>query len=145
MLKNIIVSSLTLAAIVFGTTSNASANLSLQAIDLVNRPHPSIAQLNRHNHLAQANDLRDRSMSLVEQGLAAQEAGNEIEAMLLYVQAVEIDMTNPAAFMAAGNLLGNTKEGTQLVQAAAILFNAEQNETGYKLAMSWLAEHGVSE
>lgn len=84
-------------------------------------------------------------MAYVEKGLAAEEAGDETQAILYYYEAVKIDITNGFAFMAAGNLLGNIDDGKICVKAAALLFQAEQNEVGYKLAMNWLAECGVSE
>jgi hypothetical protein len=124
----------------------ASAKLNIDRNTERNLPAKNIiAQVKLDNSIAATNN-RDRSMEYVKKGLAVQqEAGNEMEAMLYYYEALKIDVTNPAAFMAAGNLLGNTEEGIQCVKAAALLFQAEENQAGYELAMNWLAERSVSE
>jgi trehalose/maltose hydrolase-like predicted phosphorylase len=104
-----------------------------------------IAKVELDGSAPAASDSRAESMSLVKQGLAAQEAGNEEQAMLYFYEAVTIDITNPYAFLAAGNLLGNTQEGINCIRAAAVLFQAEENQAGFRLATNWLAERGISE
>jgi hypothetical protein len=84
-----------------------------------------------------------QSMRYVQQGWAAQKSGNERQALLYYYRAVKIDKTNGVAFLAAGNLLGETEEGVTCVKAAVNLFRAQGNQEGFDLAMGWLQEHGV--
>jgi hypothetical protein len=127
-------------------TEKASAKLNTTQNTEHNLPAKNIiAQVELDNLIATSNN-RDRSMEYVKKGLLAQqEAGNEMKAMLYYYEAVKIDVTNPAAFMAAGNLFGETKEGIDCVKTAALLFQMEENQAGYKLAMNWLAARGVAE
>jgi hypothetical protein len=118
------------------TTQNIQHNLPAKNI---------IAKVDPDNSIATSNN-RDRSMEYVKKGLLVQqEAGKEQEAMLYYYEAVKIDTTNPMAFMAAGNLLGDTDEGITCVKAAALLFQAEENEEGYQLAINWLTERGIAQ
>lgn len=136
MFRKAIISSLTLITISLGATGNARAELSHQAIDLVNRPQQRIAQ---------ANDSRYRSMIYVQKGLQAQQQGNITDAVFNYYQAIEIDSMNPSAFMGIGMLLGETQEGILSVKTAALLYQSEGNRDGAKLAMSWLQLRGIIE
>jgi hypothetical protein len=145
MIRNAILSSFTLLAIILGETGNARADLSRQAIDLVSSLNQNIAQVNQNHKLAQLNDSRYRSMLYVKQGLIAQRQGNITDAAFNYYQAIQIDSINPHAFMGIGMLLGNTQEGLDCIKTAAILFDAEGDREGHKLAMDWLRMHQVIE
>jgi hypothetical protein len=140
---------LAVATISLGLTCNITTAIAKSTIDRnlePNLPAKNIIALTKLDDSIAAVNHRDLSMEYVQKGLAAQqEAGNEMEAMQYYYEALKIDITNPVAFLAAGNLLGNTEEGISCVKAAALLFQAEENRAGYELAMSWLAQHGISE
>jgi hypothetical protein len=143
------ISLVALVIVPLGLTCNvktAGAKLNIDRNTELNLPAENIiAQGKLDRSIAATND-RDLSMEYVKKGLAAQqEAGNEIEAMQYYYEAVKIDITNPAAFMAAGNLLGNTEDGISCVKAAALLFQAEGDRAGYEMAMEWLAQNGIAE
>jgi hypothetical protein len=140
---------LAVATISLGLTCNITTAIAKSTIDRniePNLPAKNIIALNKLDDSISAVNKRERSMEYVQKGLAVQqETGDEMEAMQYYYEALKIDITNPAAFMAAGNLLGNTEAGINCVKAAALLFDAEEDREGYELAMSWLAQHGISE
>jgi tetratricopeptide (TPR) repeat protein len=142
MLKHIFVSGLTFVSVLLATASSTHAelaanvnSLTIQGIDRSNLQQPS-----SQPQIASAGD---RSMKYVEMGMAAQKEGDEKQALEYYYQAVKIDQTNAVAFLLAGNLLGDTEDGIACVKAAGVLFQAQENQEGYELAMTWLKEHGI--
>jgi tetratricopeptide (TPR) repeat protein len=127
-----------LLATASGTHAKLASNVNSLTIQGIDRAIPQ--QPSSHPQIASAGD---RSMNYVEMGMAAQKEGNEKQALEYYYQAVQIDQTNAVAFLLAGNLLGDTEDGIACVKAAGILFQAQENQEGYELAMTWLQEHGV--
>jgi tetratricopeptide (TPR) repeat protein len=142
MSKHIFISGLTFVSILIATASDTHAKLAPNAnsltIQQLDRSIPQ--QSSRHPQIASAGD---RSMKYVEMGMAAQKEGDEKQALEYYYQAVKIDQTNAVAFLLAGNLLGDTEDGIACVKAAGVLFQVQENQEGYELAMTWLKEHGV--
>jgi hypothetical protein len=144
MSKQILISGLTLLSVLFATATGGSAELAPGVSTLtIKRIEQSKTPVRTNNR--QVASASERSMAYVRQGLAAQKTGNDRLALEYYYLAVKLDRTNAVAFMAAGNLLGDTDEGISCMKAAALLFQRQENQQGYELATSWLAEHGASE
>jgi tetratricopeptide (TPR) repeat protein len=137
MYRNAFIAGLTLVSILFGTAYSTRAEL---AADTIQNIEPTRTPNNRR-----ASSASDRSMRYTRMGFEAQKRGDETKALGYYTKAVEIDPTNAYAFMAAGNLLGDTKEGIICMKAAAVLFKQQENQEGYDAAIGWLQEKGISE
>jgi tetratricopeptide (TPR) repeat protein len=91
----------------------------------------------------QANKNRQRSTRLVLKGLRVQKA-NPAQAAEYYKKAVEIDETNPWAYIASGDFLydlGETTTGVECVTAAQTLAEAQGEKNAYQIASQWLEEH----
>jgi tetratricopeptide (TPR) repeat protein len=84
-------------------------------------------------------------MGYVKMGMDAQKQGDPTQALEYYYQAVKTDQTNAVAFLLAGNLLGETEDGIACIKAARTLFQVQENQEGYELAVTWLKEHGIAE
>ncbi len=141
-----ICSSFTLVALLLVTATNTRAEIAPDANSLTiqssNRSHPQLSQYQRPQR--QIASASDRSMGYVKMGMDAQKQGDTAQALEYYYQAVKIDKTNAVAFLLAGNLIGKTEDGIACVKAAGVLFQAQENQEGYELAMTWLKEHGVA-
>lgn len=144
MSKQLLISGLTLLSVLFATATSGSAELAPGVSTLTIKRIEQSKTPTRTNNRQIAN-ASERSMAYVRQGLAAQKAGNDRLALEYYYRAVKIDRTNAVAFMAAGNLLGDTDEGISCMKAAALLFQRQENQEGYEMATNWLAERGASE
>ncbi|AFY91779.1 tetratricopeptide repeat protein [Chamaesiphon minutus] len=144
MSKQIFISGLTLLSVLFATATSGSAELAPGVNTLTIKRIEESKTPSRTNNRQFAN-ASERSMAYVRQGLAAQRAGNDRLALEYYYRAVKLDRTNAVAFMAAGNLLGDTDEGISCMKAAALLFQRQENQEGYEMATNWLAERGASE
>lgn len=146
MFKTTLISGLTLAAILLGTAHSTRAELSPSVKSLSIKPIES----NRTNNNRPSEDRRvasnsEQSMKYTRMGWEAQKNGETTTALKYYTQAVELDSTNAYAFMAAGSLLGQTKEGILCLKAAAMLFKQQGNQEGYTVSVSLLGEWGISE
>ncbi len=86
-----------------------------------------------------------RSMRYVKLGWEAQQEGEKDQALLYYYKAVKADKTNAYAFMAAGNLIGDTEDGITCMKAAVALFRAQGNQEGYNASVSWLEQRGAAD
>lgn len=157
MSKNIFIAGLTLISIFLASATSTRAELARDinslTIQNIERSTTNTGRSTTNTERSTTNNERgsqrqiatntQQSMRYVQQGWAAQKSGNERQALLYYYRAVKIDRTNGVAFLAAGNLLGETEEGVTCVKAAANLFRAQGNQEGFDLAMGWLQEHGV--
>jgi hypothetical protein len=144
MSKQLLISGLTLLSVLFATATSGSAELA-PGVSTLTIKRIERAKAPQSNYNRQVASASERSMAYVRQGLAAQRAGNDRQALEYYYVAVKIDRTNAVAFMAAGNLLGDTDEGISCMKAAALLFQRQENQEGYEMATNWLAERGASE
>lgn len=144
MSKRIFSSGLTLISILLATASGTHAKLATNAnsltISQLDRSIPQ--QLRNQQQIASAGD---RSMGYVKMGMAAEKQGDSAQALEYYYRAVKTDNTNAVAFLLAGNLLGETEDGIACIKAAGVLFQAQENQEGYELAMTWLKEHNVAD
>lgn len=143
MFKQISIAGLTFLSVLLTSATSSLAELAPEVNSL------SIKRIERSNTAPVDNNVQlaadsERSMQYVRQGLAAEKTGDKPQALEYYYQALQIDQTNAVAFLAAGNLLGNTKEGILCVQTAAFLFQQQENTEGYELASNWLKEMGVT-
>jgi hypothetical protein len=164
MSKNTLVAGLTLLSVLFATASNTKAelaphinSLTIKNIERSNtqeRANPveeSTTTPERSNTPERTNKRRrvatnsQRSMRFVKLGWEAQQEGEKDQALLYYYKAVKTDQTNAYAFMAAGNLIGDTEDGITCMKAAVALFRAQGNQEGYKASMAWLEQRGVAE
>jgi tetratricopeptide (TPR) repeat protein len=151
MYKNIVIASLTLASVLLASISSTRAELASDINSLtIKRIERSVTNTTTTTPIREQGTQRQvatnsqQSMKYVQQGWAAQKRGNQRQALIYYHQAVKLDQTNAVAFLAAGNLLGETEEGVTCVRAAVVLFQAQGNQEGYRIAVNWLEEHGVS-
>jgi Flp pilus assembly protein TadD len=156
MFKHIFVSGLTLVYVLLVVTTNSHAEGSHQLKTLaIKNVTQSVNNINRSTSDQITNDSEksqiasnsDLSMRYVGMGWAAQKRGEDIEALIYYRQAIELDETNAVAFMALGTLLdkvGKTEEAIISVKVALVLFAAQDNKEGQDLGMSWLEAHGVN-
>jgi tetratricopeptide (TPR) repeat protein len=144
MFKQISIAGFALISLLLSTTTNARAELAPTANSLeihrIDRSMPP--QSHNQQQIASAGD---RSMSYVKMGLAAEKQGDAAQALEYYYQAVKTDNTNAIAFLLAGNLLGETEDGIACIKAAGVLFQAQENQEGYELAMTWLKVHNVAD
>jgi tetratricopeptide (TPR) repeat protein len=143
MSKHILACGLTLVSVILATTAKAPAELAPNVNSLTIQtanPAKTPARTNKQRQIAADTES---SMRYVRRGLAAQKQGDERQALLFYYEALKLDRTNAVAFMAAGNLLGDTEEGITCMKAAALLFQQQQNREGYEMATSWLQERGA--
>jgi len=88
----------------------------------------------------QADDNKYRSMDYVKSGWEAQKRGDKVTAIEHYLKAVELDEENAYAYLTAATLVGHTAEGITCMKTAAFLFDKQQNEEGYNIAIQWLKE-----
>jgi hypothetical protein len=144
MSKQLLISGLTLLSVLFATATSGSAELA-PGVSTLTIKRIERAKAPQRSYNRQVASASERSMAYVRQGLAAQKDGNNRLALDYYYRAVKLDRTNAVAFMAAGNLLGDTDEGISCMKAAALLFQRQENQEGYEMATSWLAERGASE
>lgn len=149
MFKHILLSGFTLVSIILTTAANSHAELApgidTLTIKSIQRSKAPTGNNNNNYNNSQIAINTQRSMQYVRQGLTAQKRGDERQALLYYYRAVKTDKTNAVAFMAAGNLLGESEEGIACMKAAATLFRQQENQEGYELAMGWLQERGVAD
>lgn len=151
MSKQAIIAGLTLASISLGAIASARAELANDIDPLTIKRIERQTNSNDRNAPVRDNSSErpqiatnsQQSMSYVKQGWTLQKRGNKRQALIYYYQALKADRTNAIAFLAAGNLLGSTKEGISCMKAAATLFESQGNRAGYDLAMSWLAQRGA--
>jgi tetratricopeptide (TPR) repeat protein len=147
MFRTTLISGLTLAAILLGTAHNTRAELSPSLKSSNINPTES----NRTNNNRPSEDRRaatndsEQSMKYTRMGWEAQKNGETTTALKYYTQAVELDPNNGYAFMAAGSLLGQTKEGILCMKAAAMLFKQQGNQEGYTASVNLLGEWGIPE
>ncbi|WP_310415595.1 hypothetical protein [Chamaesiphon sp. OTE_8_metabat_110] len=135
-----IISSLTLASLLFVTATSTRAELAPDALTIrSNTSAPAV----RHQPRQLATNSQ-RSMGYVKMGLDAQKQGNPNQALEYYYQAVKTDNTNAVAFLLAGSLLGETDDGIACIKAAMLLFQAQENQEGYELAVAWLKAHNIA-
>jgi tetratricopeptide (TPR) repeat protein len=132
MSKNIFISGLTFISVLLGTINNAHAALTFSA-DTIGIVQAGTKESNNST-------TADRSMKYVDLGIAAQKRGQDRQALLYYHQALKIDETNAYAFMGAATLLGATEEGIACMKAAATLFQEQDNQEGFEVAINWLNE-----
>jgi tetratricopeptide (TPR) repeat protein len=153
MSKHILLSGLTLVSVILATAANSYAELAPGISPLTIKRIERSQTPERNNNRTYNNNYNnrqvatnsERSMQYVRLGLASQKRGNERQALIHYYSALKLDQTNAVAFMAAGNLLGETEEGITCMKAAVILFQRQGNQEGYELATAWLQERGVGE
>ena len=132
-----------LISLLLATTTNARAELAPTANSLaIHRIEQPTAT---HRYQQQIASAGDRSMGYVKMGMDAEKQGDSAQALEYYYQAVTADNTNATAFLLAGNLLGETEDGIACIKAAGVLFQAQENQEGYELAMTWLQEHNVAD
>jgi hypothetical protein len=163
MSKNTLVAGLTLLSVLFATASSTKAELAPQINSL------TIKNIERSNTQERANPVEEstnapersntpernkrrrvatntqRSMRYVKLGWEAQQEGEKDQALLYYYKAVKSDQTNAYAFMAAGNLIGDTEDGITCMKAAVALFRAQGNQEGYNASVAWLEQRGAAE
>ncbi len=145
MFRTTLISGLTLAAILLGTAHSTRAELSPSLNSLTINPTSNPTNNKRPNQDRRVANNSEQSMKYTRMGWEAQKNGETTTALKYYTQAVEIDPTNAYAFMAAGSLLGQTKEGILCMKAAAMLFKQQGNEEGYTVSVNLLGEWGISE
>ena len=135
-----IISSVTLASLLLVTAASARAELAPNTLTIgSSRSTPS-----QRHHQRQIATNSERSMGYVKMGMDAQKQGEPTQALEYYYQAVKTDKTNAVAFLLAGNLLGETDDGIACIKAAMLLFQAQENQEGYELAVTWLKEHNIA-
>ena len=131
----------TLVSLLLTTATSTRAELTPDSLTI--QSSGSTATPRRHQpQLASANS--DRSMGYVKMGMDAQKQGDPTQALEYYYQAVKTDKTNAVAFLLAGNLLGETDDGIACIKAAMLLFQVQENQEGYELAVTWLKEHHIA-
>jgi cytochrome c-type biogenesis protein CcmH/NrfG len=144
MYKNTVVASLTFVSILLTSVASTHAELTRDINPLtIQKIERSTTTTNDRSNQRQVATNSQQSMRYVQLGWAAQKRGNERQALIYYHKAVKLDQTNAVAFLAAGNLLGETEEGVTCIKAAVVLFQAQGNQEGYNIAVNWLEEHGV--
>jgi hypothetical protein len=137
------VNSLTIKSIERSTTNSDRSNQPQQDNPSQSQPQERNSQPQERNSQPQVSRKSQQSMRYVQLGWAAQKRGQQRQALLYYYQAVKLDQTNAVAFLAAGNLLGETEEGITCVKAAVALFRSQGNREGYDIARNWLEGHGA--
>jgi hypothetical protein len=146
MSKQLIISGLTFLSVLFASATTTHAELA-RGVNPSTIQNISSATTNQRRNDPPKQQLAsnsEQSMRYVRLGMSAQRRGNERQALVYYYQAVQIDKTNAVAFLAAGNLLGETEDGIICVKAAVALFQVQGNQEGYDLARSWLDERGIA-
>lgn len=146
MSKQLIISGLTFLSVVFASASSTHAELArgVNSLSIKNVSSSTTNQRRNDPPKQQIASNSEQSMRYVRLGMTAQKRGDERQALVYYYQAVKIDKTNAVAFLAAGNLLGETEDGIICIKAAVALFQVQGNQQGYDLAMSWLDERGIA-
>lgn len=146
MSKQLIISGLTFLSVVFASASSTHAELArgVNSLSIKNVSSSTTNQRRNDPPKQQIASNSEQSMRYVRLGMTAQKRGDETQALVYYYQAVKIDKTNAVAFLAAGNLLGETEDGIICIKAAVALFQVQGNQQGYDLAMSWLDERGIA-
>lgn len=163
MSKHTLVAGLTLLSVLFATASSTKAELAPHINSL------TIKSIERSNTQERANPVEEstnapersntperpkrrrlatnsqRSMRYVKLGWEAQKEGEKDQALLYYYKAVKADQNNAYAFMAAGNLIGDTEDGITCMKAAVALFRAQGNQEGYNASTAWLEQRGIAE
>jgi hypothetical protein len=144
MSKHTLIAGLTLLSVIFVTANNAVAEIapSVRSLTIKRVDTPSNTT-ERGNDNRQAYKESEESLRYTRLGWEAQQNGEKESALAYYVKAVEADDHNGYAFMAAGSLLGATKEGIVCMKAAVVLFKEQGNEEGYKASLSWLEENNI--
>jgi tetratricopeptide (TPR) repeat protein len=144
MSKNTLIAALTLLSVIFVTANNAVAEIAPSARSLtIHRTNTPTTTTERANDARQAYKESEESLRYTRLGWEAQQNGEKERALAYYTKAVEADDHNAYAFMAAGNLLGETKEGIICMKAAVVLFKEQGNQEGYSASLSWLEEHNI--
>jgi hypothetical protein len=83
----------------------------------------------------------DRTRSMKEFGLGwnAYKKDEHLSALEHFYEAVKLDANNPYAYMGLAIVSGKTSEyGPAFMKHAADLFEQEENQEGYDLAVEWL-------
>ncbi len=144
MSKNTLIAGLTLLSVIFVTANNAVAELapSVRSLTIQRVDTPSTTTEDGNDN-RQAYKENEESLRYTRLGWEAQQKGEKESALAYYVKAVEIDDHNAYAYMAAGSLLGDTKEGIICMKAAVVLFKEQGNEEGYKASLAWLEENNI--
>jgi tetratricopeptide (TPR) repeat protein len=145
MFRTTLISGLTLASILLGTAYSSRAELSPSFNSLSINPASNPTNNKRSNEDRRVANNSEQSMKYTRMGWEAQKNGETTTALKYYTEAVELDPTNGYAFMAAGSLLGQTKEGILCLKAAAMLFKQQGNQEGYTVSVNLLGEWGISE
>jgi hypothetical protein len=118
------------------TTSLAQSLPSAIALNPLRRTPVEVAPLD--NPDTDTTAAREKSMAHIKSGYEAEEAGNKEQALYSYYTAMTIDPTNGYAFLFAGHLIGNNPTGIQCLRVAAQLFEQQQDNQGYKVAVELL-------
>ena len=144
MSKNTLIAGLTLLSVIFVTANNAVAELAPNVRSLtIQRMDTPSTTTEGGNDNRQAYKENEESLRYTRLGWESQQKGEKEEALAYYVKAVEIDDHNAYAYMAAGSLLGETKEGIVCMKAAVVLFKEQENQEGYQASLAWLEEHNI--
>ncbi len=152
MYKQSLIAGFTLISILLAATTSTRAELASDINSLTikriersttGRENNNVTNFNSGERQIATNS--QQSMRYVQQGWMQQKRGNNRQALFNYYQAAKLDRTNAYAFLAAGNLLGETKEGVTCMRAAVTLFQNQGNQEGYNLAVSWLEERGFND
>ena len=101
------------------------------------QPAP-IAETRTNPNDTKTSSVREQSMEYVKSGYEAEQAGNVELALRSYYKAMQIDLTNGYSFLMAGNLLRETKIGTECLQVAIELFKDQKDTEGYEIAQGLL-------
>jgi tetratricopeptide (TPR) repeat protein len=144
MSKHTLIAGLTLLSVIFVTAHNACAEIAPSVRSLtIRRMDTPTTTTERGNNDRQAYKESEESLKYTRLGWEAQQQGEKETALAYYTKAVEADDHNAYAFMAAGNLLGKTKEGIICMKAAVVLFKEQGNQEGYTASLSWLEVHNI--
>jgi tetratricopeptide (TPR) repeat protein len=83
---------------------------------------------------------RERSMEYIKQGIEAQEAGNAKLALESYSKAIQVDESNPYAYLFAGQLIGQVDKETGInCGKAAVKLSVDQRDREcYEMAIALL-------
>jgi hypothetical protein len=143
MFKNPLIAGLTILSVIFVTANNAVAEIAPSARSLTIRHIDTANTTERGNDARQAYKENEESLRYTRLAWEAHQRGEKETALAYYTKAVEADDHNAYAFMGAGSLLGETKEGIICMKAAVVLFKEQGNEEGYKASLGWLEEHNI--
>jgi cytochrome c-type biogenesis protein CcmH/NrfG len=145
-MKNLLLAGFTLISISFATATSVKAEFSpTSGLKLTTIEDVTNEESTSERTPKRVATNSQQSMRYLSLGVAAHEKGQQVEALQYYVKAIESDSTNAYAFMAAGTILGGSKEGILCMKAARMLFQEQGNRDGYAIATRWLQTNAVSE